>query len=264
MLDEVSEGVRPTGVAQKWWMHHSLTSLGKDIANLGGQLLLRAGPATEIIDTLMQEAVAAQICWNRRYGEGEQTVDRQIKARYGDGAKSFGGMLLHEPNLIRTGSDMPYKVYTMFWKKLSAGPPPRLPLPRSEKLTCHQSPLASDYLDTWRLLPTKPDWSDTISEQWQPGEADADLQLVRFTAENINGYGTNRDFPGPYRTSCISPHLRFSEISPYQLWHASYPANPENLDKTALGARDLAQGTGVAGILLSPVARMAASGEREF
>ncbi|MEP0942177.1 MAG: deoxyribodipyrimidine photo-lyase [Rhizobiaceae bacterium] len=238
ILDEVSEGTRAMGAAQKWWLHHSLTSLGRDIQALGGQLILRSGPATDIIDDVMQQSGAVKICWNRRYGEGEQNVDRQVKAKYGDAAKSFGGMLLHEPSQIRTGSDMPYKVYTPFWKKLCAGPPPRLPLPRPDHVPGAGPQLESEELASWSLLPTSPDWAGEIHQNWQPGEAGAGKQLAKFAAENINSYGANRDFPGPDRTARISPHLRFGEISPYQLWHASFPSGGSRLDETSQKSRE--------------------------
>lgn len=238
ILDEVSEGVRTMGAAQKWWLHHSLTSLGKDISALGGKLLLRSGPAEDVIDALVQETACSKICWNRRYGEGEQNVDRNIKSKHGVIAKSFGGMLLHEPSKVRTGSGLPYKVYTPFWKNFSSGPPPRLPLPRIEHVNCYPGDQESEDLKDWQLLPTRPDWAEEIAQNWQPGEAGAAVQLAKFTQDNIDAYGISRDFPGPDRTARISPHLRFGEISPYQLWHASFPASGSSLAENAQTSRE--------------------------
>lgn len=226
------------GSAQKWWLHHSLISLSNDIALLGGTLLLKSGPATDVIDALVEETSASLICWNRRYGEGEQNVDREIKAKYADRAKSFGGMLLHEPSKVRTGSGLPYKVYTPFWKNFSSGPPPRHPLPRIEHVNCYAPDLKGEELTDWQLLPTSPDWAGNISQCWQPGEAGAAIQLTKFAQNNINSYGTSRDFPGPDRTARISPHLRFGEISPYQLWHASFPAAGAKVDETGQNSRE--------------------------
>ena len=238
IFDEVSEGVRAMGAAQKWWLNHSLTSLRTDIEALGGKLVLRSGPAAEIIDGLMAETSASLICWNRRYGEGEQNADRKIKAKYGDTAKSFSGLLMHEPSQLRTGGGLPYKVYTPFWKKFSSGPAPRAPLPRIDAANCFSGDLPSEDLPSWQLLPSNPDWAGEISANWQPGEAGAAIQLAKFTQENINSYGTSRDLPGPDRTSRLSPHLRFGEVSPYQLWHASYPSSGANLDKSNQDSRE--------------------------
>ena len=226
------------GAAQKWWLHHSLSSLRTDIEALGGKLVLRSGPAAEIIDGLKAETSASLICWNRRYGEGEQNVDRKIKAKYGDATMSFSGLLMHEPSQLRTGGGMPYKVYTPFWKKFSSGPAPRAPLPRIDAADCFSGDPPSEDLASWQLLPSNPDWAGEISENWQPGEAGAAIQLAKFTQENINSYGTSRDLPGPDRTSRLSPHLRFGEVSPYQLWHASYPSPGANLDKPNQDSRE--------------------------
>ena len=92
--DEISPGIRPIGSAQKWWLHHSLDSLQSDIAAMGGRLILRSGPAVEVIADISRQSGADHICWNRRYGEGEQAVDRDVKTGFSGAAKSFQGMLL--------------------------------------------------------------------------------------------------------------------------------------------------------------------------
>lgn len=228
--DEISPGTRPIGSAQRWWLHHSLTSLSSDIAKSGSKMVLRSGPANEVISQLVAETGADQICWNRRYGEGEQAVDQQVKSDFPGIAKSFQALLLHEPSRIRTGGGKPYKVYTPFWKKLNAQIVPRLPLERPENMICWSGDVQSEELADWKLLPANPDWSENIAATWTPGEAGATIQLAKFTRENISSYHNSRDFPGPDRTSRLSPHLRFGEVSPYQLWHASYP-KPGNQPK---------------------------------
>ncbi|MEP1207499.1 MAG: deoxyribodipyrimidine photo-lyase [Rhizobiaceae bacterium] len=234
--DEISPGIRPLGAAQKWWLHHSLTSLAADLSTLGGQLILLSGPASEVIMQLAEQTGAQTICWNRRYGEAEQAVDRQVKSDFPGTAKSYQAMLLHEPSQVRTGSDRPYKVYTPFWKKLSAGPPPRAPFPRPERIDCWSGDeLAGDRLDDWQLLPKDPDWAQEIAATWRPGEAGAAVQVSQFTQKNIENYGSARDFPGPDMTARLSPHLRFGEVSPYQLWQASFPLG--GATAAAAGAR---------------------------
>jgi len=229
--DDISEAVRPLGAAQNWWLHHSLTSLASDIMQWGGRLILKSGPAQEVVDHIMAQTGADEIVWNRRYGEGEQQVDRAIKAAYAGKATSFDGLLLHEPSQVRTGSDQPYRVYTPFWKKLSSGAPPRAPLPRPEQVTHFQSSMESEQLESWALLPTTPDWSIPLARHWQPGEAGGQQNLATFIDGNIDHYATARDNPGADLTSRLSPHLRFGEISPHQAWHAasSTPNKDESL-----------------------------------
>ncbi|MGI9364296.1 MAG: cryptochrome/photolyase family protein [Rhizobiaceae bacterium] len=236
--DEVSESVRPMGSAQKWWLHHSLLSLSKSLQEFGGQLILRSGPAADVIARLVSETAADEICWNRRYGEGEQAVDRFIKEDFPGTAKSFGGMLLHEPSLVRTGSGKPYKVYTPFWKNLSSQSTPRQPLPKPESIHASTQVLKGDELASWALLPTVPNWAHGIAETWQPGESSAALAMNQFIKKHIQTYDSNRDLPGPDQTSRLSPHLRFGEISPYQLWHASYSGTARN-DRNSERAREI-------------------------
>ncbi len=210
------------GAAQKWWLHHSLVSLSDDLKRLGVPLTLLRGAATDVIDALCQETGADSICWNRRYGAGEQAVDATIKSTFRGTAKSFGGHLLHEPSLVRTGTDMPYRVYTPFWKKFCAMGPPRQPVSAPKTLTPCVTLPTGDALDDWKLLPRKPDWSPSLAQAWTPGEAGAHQRRNAFLADNLRAYDTARDLPGPDRTSRLSPHLRFGEISPYQLWHDAF------------------------------------------
>ncbi|MEL6946368.1 MAG: deoxyribodipyrimidine photo-lyase [Pseudomonadota bacterium] len=219
ILDEVSPDVRPMGSAQKWWLHHSLMSLMKYLNQLGSELILFRGPAVEVVESIRESTGADAIFWNRRYGAGEQAVDARIKANFVGEAISRAGMLMHEPSAVRTGSGGPYKVFTPFWKAFRSGPPPRQPLPAPSKILPFTAAAESDALADWDLLPTQPDWSGGLAEAWQPGEAGAAQNLKRFSAEFADRYDTERDLPGPDRTSRLSPHLRFGEISPHQIWH---------------------------------------------
>ncbi|HEV7283837.1 MAG TPA: deoxyribodipyrimidine photo-lyase, partial [Kaistia sp.] len=55
ILDEMSEGIRPLGGASKWWLHGSLDALGKALAEQGQTLVLRHGPAQEVLLGLAAE-----------------------------------------------------------------------------------------------------------------------------------------------------------------------------------------------------------------
>ena len=221
VLDEVSDGVRPYGAAQKWWLHHSLVSLSEDIERLGGKLTLRSGPAEQIIDEIAKTSGADKIVWNRRYGEGEQSVDRAVKRNFDGEAKSFAGVLMHEPTQVRTGADKPYKVYTPFWRKFNELAPPRKPLSAPLKLSGSNFGHECEELSSWKLLPSKPDWAVGLRDHWTPGEQGAQSRLDAFLNSNLDSYAEGRDFPAKEINSDLSPHLRFGEISPHQLWHAT-------------------------------------------
>lgn len=218
--DEESPGLRPLGRASRWWLHHSLSALGAEIARRGGELVLRSGSGQTVIKTLVTETGAGAVFWNRRYGtarEGDATLKQELKD---DGlqCESFAGNLLFEPWTIRTGDDRPFRVFTPFWRVCLASAPPRAPLPSPETLAGVKG-IRSEPLEQWTLLPTSPDWSLGWEELWTPGEAGAHSRLHDFVDTTLASYH-RRDEPGPVTTSRLSPHLRFGEISPHSVWHA--------------------------------------------
>lgn len=227
VLDEESAGVRPLGGAARWWLHQSLISLAASLSALGGRLVLRRGPAGPIIADLVRETTASAVFWNRRYGAAERALDTEIKSDLratGVDAHSFAGSFLFEPWTIQTGQGGSYSVFTPFWKACIAGPPPRAPYPAPTSVSGFTGELSSDDLDAWSLEPGDPDWAGGLSDAWTPGEASAHCLLEVFLAETLPRYATERDTPAQNATSHLSPHLRWGEISPYQVWAATHEA----------------------------------------
>jgi len=233
ILDEMSEGIRPLGAASKWWLHHSLEALGRDLAGRGQQLVLRHGPAADVLLGLADEMDAGHVFWNRRYGGGERAVDAAIKAALKEGGvpvESFQANLLCEPWTVRTQADQPFRVFTPFWKACRAKLPPRAPLPCPDVLPPPVSGVKSDTLASWSLLPTKPDWASGLRASWVSGEAGALARFEAFRHEGLATYVDRRDEPAADASSRLSPHIRFGEISPFQLWHG---VGPEALGEDA-------------------------------
>ncbi|WP_026531585.1 cryptochrome/photolyase family protein [Arthrobacter sp. H41] len=223
LLDEESPGIRPLGGASRWWLHHSLVALGRELAELGVPLTLRRGAAAEVIPVLVAETQADTVLWNRRYGLPERNVDAGIKAwcgEHGISAHSFQANLLFEPWAVTSGSGDPYRVFTPFWRACMDRQPPRAPLEAPASLRGGTPPL-SDELEYWALLPFSPDWAQGLRVTWTPGEDGAHRRLDNFLEERATGYRTKRDLPATEGTSRLSPHLRFGEISPFQVWHAA-------------------------------------------
>lgn len=224
ILDEESVGIRPLGGATRWWLHHSLARLASALEARGSRLLLRRGPAEQVIKDVAAYAGATHLFWNRRYGQPERTIDAAVKAWAGENgleASSFQANLLFEPWTVKTGSGGPYKVFTPFWRACLAGqevrdpqePPARIPGPPQ-----HGRVQAGDELDSWQLLPSSPDWSGGLSATWNPGEDGARERLEDFLDGPAEEYGTGRNLPGIEGTSRLSPHLRFGEVSPFRVW----------------------------------------------
>jgi deoxyribodipyrimidine photo-lyase len=220
LLDEVSGGIRPLGGASRWWLHHSLATLGAAIERIGGSLVLRRGAAGTEIPRLVAELRAGAVLWNRRYGGPQRTVDAALESslRAADvTVRTFTANLLHEPGTVSTGSGTPFRVFTPFWKACLAAPAPRDPLPPVEALDTVTG-VSGDSLPDWGLLPSGPDWAGGLRDSWTPGEAAARTRLESFASNDLAHYDTARDAPGGTATSRLSPHLRFGEISPFQVW----------------------------------------------
>jgi deoxyribodipyrimidine photo-lyase len=216
LLDEQSPGIRPLGGATRWWLHHSLTAHATEIERLGGRLVLRRGAAEVEVPKLVAQTGAEAVFWNRRYGASRE-IDARLKSRLRDDGgevASFAANLLHEPWEVTTEAGTPYRVFTPYWRA-ARDLPARAPLPGPRQLPA-APPVASDDLDDWELLPTRPDWAAGLRATWQPGEAAAAQRLERFATEGLADYH-RRDEPS-VGSSGLSPHLRFGEISPAQIW----------------------------------------------
>ncbi len=214
VLDDASSDIRPLGAASRWWLHHSLTALAESV---GGALVLRRGPAEQVIPALVAQTDAAAVHWNRRYSAARD-IDARLKTRLRDDGievHSHAGSLLHEPWTVSTGDGNPYRVFTPFWRAC-LDVPVREPLPAPE---VDYASVASDSLDEWNLLPTRPDWAAGLRAAWTPGEAGAGARLAAFIQHGLPLYD-RRNEPAVAATSRLSPHLRFGELSPYQIWHA--------------------------------------------
>lgn len=224
ILDEETEGVRPHGAASRWWLHHSLQSLDASLHALGSRLILRRGPAEDVIDDLVTECDAKVVYWNRIYDQGSRERDGRIKQALtsrGVAAESLKANLLFEPWEVRTLAGDPFKVFTPFWRACRALPSPGQPLPAPRRLPAPDTWPASEGLSSWRLQPSAPDWSGGLGASWAPGEAAAIARLASFLDTILLRYREARDLPAIDGTSRLSPHLAFGEISPRQIWRAA-------------------------------------------
>jgi deoxyribodipyrimidine photo-lyase len=224
VLDDVSAGDWKLGSASRWWLHHSLASLANALIAKGSQIILRRGPANEVVPAFVQETRAAALHWSRGHDpvakELEPRIDTAL-AKLGVVARRFAGALLFEPTDITTNAGVPFRVFTPFWRACLERPEPAEPRSAPRRLTTPINWPVSDVLEDWRLLPTSPDWAGGLRETWQPGEDGAKRRLAAFVKSALANYATGRDRPDKDGTSQLSPHLHFGEVSPSQCWHAA-------------------------------------------
>jgi deoxyribodipyrimidine photo-lyase len=253
VLDDV-KGIahaRSLGGASRWWLAQSLKALSASLAERGATLLLRKGSPADIIVSIVREADVSEVFWS----EIETVPDQHMAAdvahaigRLGCTSTSLGGDLLASPAEIRNKEGRCLRVFTPFWKRVLMRGEPPAPLPAPKTLQPGPK-LASDELASWNLAPTKPDWAAGLRATWSPGETAAQQRLHDFLSHDIVGYASERDRPDHDTTSRLSPHLRFGEISPRQIWHAARfaaaerPALARDIDKflSELGWREFSR-----------------------
>jgi deoxyribodipyrimidine photo-lyase len=215
------EGGWTPGAASRWWLHHSLKSLGESLEERGLRLILRRGAAEKILLELAEETRASAVFWTRRFEPAavarQRAVAKTLKTN-GIEPHAHSGTLLFEPEDIATKNGDPYRVFTPFWKACRSKAAPRAPITAPSTLNTLAKMPKSLRLSELDLLPSI-HWDQGLEEEWAPGEEGAQERLRRLR-KTVSHYATERDRPDHEGTSRLSPHLHFGEISPRQVWHA--------------------------------------------
>lgn len=209
---------RPLGGAANWWRHHSLAALAADLAGRGSRLILRDGGVDALI-ALARETGADRVVVGRRPDPAGQADEGRLAAA-GLAVEPHDGHLLCPPGHLTTGGGRPYRVFTPFWKALRRHYRPPAPLAAPARLTPPGDWPAGDRLDAWGLCPSAPDWAGGLRATWTPGAAAARDRLAAFIDTGLAFYADARDRPDRDITSRLSPHLRFGELSPHQVWRS--------------------------------------------
>jgi len=236
VLDDDAPGKWKMGGAQRWWLHHTLDTFAKSLADTGSKLVLRRGDAVEVLTALMEETGAEQIHAIRHY----EPWWRKAEAALGDRLCLHDGNHLARVEDVKTGSGGQFKVYSSFWKALNQMMPPGDPEPAPRTIPAPSKWPKSETLAEWDLLPTKPDWSIGFGD-WTPGEAQA-LKNAKAMAPIVEAYGIDRNMPSIEGTSRLSPHLHFGEISPRAVWHAVDGHGDATTFRKELAWRDFTDG----------------------
>jgi deoxyribodipyrimidine photo-lyase len=223
ILDDKAAGRWAMGSASRWWLHHSLDALEQSLRQRGASLVLRRGDSVAIIGDLVRQTGAEDVFTGGLVDPWSRRIDQAAVEAIGCRLHRMRTTTLFNPDQVRTRTGGAYSVYTPFAKACIAmgGPKPALPAP--ESLSGYAS-VESEPLESWGLLPRKPDWASGLRETWTPGEAGALERAEAFLAHRLRGYAAARDQPGDDGTSMLSPHLHFGEISPARLWHLAHQA----------------------------------------
>ena len=214
------------GPAALWRWGLAVEAFALRLQSMGSRLILRRGPAPQVLAALLDETQAAGVLWSRSYDPNTTPRDATVKAMVkGRGllAGSRPGFLLHEPAAVLTGAGGFYRVYTPFWNAVK-GLPVAPPLPAPKALPAPDVWPVSDDLASWDLGAGMRRGAAVVRPYQQVGEAAAMARLAAFIDIKADGYKLQRDFLAQDASSGLSENLTYGEISPRQIWHAGQRA----------------------------------------
>jgi deoxyribodipyrimidine photo-lyase len=220
--DPDGDGAWAPGAASRWWLRHSLASLGQALARRGSRLILRRGDSLRALSDLARETGASAVHFSRRYEPAAAARDARVSEALRNAGVTLarhGSALLFEPEALRTGSGGPYRVFTPFWNALQAAPAPAPPLPVPRLNAPEAWPDSLD-LDGLGLSPD-PDGAAGMRAAWNPGWEGARALMEDHLPGALARYAADRDRPDRDGTARLSPHLHFGEIGPREAWAAA-------------------------------------------
>ena len=207
------------GSASRWWLHQSLNELSETLKAKGSKLIIRCGTPSSALTNLAKETGASRVVWNTCYDPVTRGCQKSVELALRKESiftQSFKGDIFFDPEIILNGSDLPYKVFTPFWKACQRE--------GFDVSICHSPhqfsapPVWPDSvsIDDLALVPMK-NWTKRLRNTWVPGELNAMRELEKFANTAMDTYSAQRDYPATPSTSILSPHLSFGEISPKQI-----------------------------------------------
>lgn len=219
------------GSASRWWLHHSLKDLIRQLNLKGSNLILIQGRTIECIARLVEITGSECVYWNRCYEPKHLEQDaRLIEKLHQMGIETWSGNsgLMVEPWEIRNKQGKPYRVFSGFAKEwvVHANEPPikRVKMPVSPSEWPKSIPL-----EELNLLPEIP-WDELFFDIHDPSRGGAKKTLGVFLKSSISNYHKDRDIPSIKGTSQLSAALHWGQIGPREIM-AALRAQPNSEGK---------------------------------
>lgn len=189
-----------TGAPRRAYLAASLRALDE---TTGGRLVVRHGRPVDVVPALARETGAGSVHVTAATEPYGRRRDDAVEAALGDvPLVRTGSPYAVGPGRVRTGDDRPYQVFTPFRRAwLDHGWHDPAPAP-------HDAPWADVRGDG------VPDAPATDVPLPDAGEHAAHARWRAFVADDLAGYGTDRDRPDLDVTSWMSVHLKYGEIHP--------------------------------------------------
>jgi deoxyribodipyrimidine photo-lyase len=208
------EGPR-SSANRTWFLLGSLRALAGDLEALGAPLVVRSGRPEEVIPALAAEVGASAVLAARDVSPFARRRDRAVAAALAADGRALHlepGLLVVEPEAVRTADGRPFTVFTPFsrrWaaapRRLLLGPPTAIPsIPRGG-LVIEALPVAPPPTADVLLLPA-------------PGESAARDRLAAWTASAaLAAYADGRNRLDTDGTSRLSADLKLGTLSPLEV-----------------------------------------------
>jgi len=223
----------PMGGASRWWLHHSLQQLEKQLQAAGLKLHVFKGDSQQVLQSLIAQTEATDLVFNKLYEPAICLRDSVLtkKLDHSVAVHAFDSGLFTVPGEVLNNQQLPYRVFTPFYKKIR----PMLDMQSERQFDVQQSTRGAslktlkpveldgnDDLSTLDLLDEN-SWHDKLSSYWQPGEQNTAALVEAFIDNALDDYQVGRDIPSRDATSMLSAHLHFGEITPQRIYAAIWP-----------------------------------------
>ncbi|WP_318616903.1 deoxyribodipyrimidine photo-lyase [Sporosarcina sp. YIM B06819] len=226
---EEEEREYATSEAARWWLHHSLIALEKELESHGLSLIFRRGNSLEQLASICEQTKADAIFFGERYEPSIVNRDRTIANKLlscVNEIRSFSSNLLFTPGDLLNKKNEPYKVFTSFWKRTMRESVTR-PLPIPASIVPYGKEIQSLRVEGLGLL-SKNTYYEKFHIYWEPGEKGAITRWHQFVDEGLSHYGEENDIPSANSVSLLSPYLVWGDISVRSIWHAAKRLHDED------------------------------------
>ncbi len=199
------------------FIHACIAELAQELAQLGGQLIVRharsVAAIVQLADELGVDAVFANHDYEPQAIVRDEAVAEALRAR-GRQWLSFKDQVIFEKNEVLTLSDKPFSVFTPYknaWlKKMQADPSVLAPFETESGFARLAAPIAEAPLPTLAELGFE---RTNLAELAIPTGMAGASRLFEDFLPRIANYGALRDFPALKGPSYLSLHLRFGTLS---------------------------------------------------
>lgn len=189
--------MKPASPVRRDQLLAHLQALHEQLEALGGGLVVRAGPASVAIPSVLAESEASALYYNADCTPFAQQRDEAVAAAVAVPVSVHNGLTVHEPGAVLTKKGTLSKVFTPFYRPW---------------VTTAQTPWPDGGSGRPSTLPGLPVPAPEGPLYQSPGEAGA---WERTTAwlEIVDDYPDTRDLPAIAGTSELSADLKFGTIS---------------------------------------------------